>query len=220
MHPKILIVEDDHALRDVLRRYLSDEDFIPVAAADGASALRLATGDIAAAVLDVGLPDADGRDVCQAMRANGFLAPVLFLTARHQITDRLSGFAAGGDDYLVKPFHLAELVARLRALLKRAAPQTAMSAGDLVLDAVNHSMSAPGARIALSPTEFRLLATLTAADGTIVRRRDLVRAAWPEGAHVSDNTLDQYLSRLRRKLREVGSDLTIGTARGIGHRLS
>lgn len=220
MHPKILIVEDDHALRDVLRRYLSDEDFIPVAAADGASALRLATGDIAAAVLDVGLPDADGRDVCQAMRANGFLAPVVFLTARHQITDRLSGFAAGGDDYLVKPFHLAELVARLRALLKRAAPQTAMSAGDLVLDAVNHSMSAPGARIALSPTEFRLLATLTAADGTIVRRRDLVRAAWPEGAHVSDNTLDQYLSRLRRKLREVGSDLTIGTARGIGHRLS
>ncbi|MFE6552340.1 response regulator transcription factor [Streptomyces sp. NPDC004096] len=220
MHPKILIVEDDHALRDVLRRYLSDEDFIPVAAADGASALRLATGDIAAAVLDVGLPDADGRDVCQAMRANGLLAPVLFLTARHQITDRLSGFAAGGDDYLVKPFHLAELVARLRALLKRAAPQTAMSAGDLVLDAVNHSMSAPGARIALSPTEFRLLATLTAADGTIVRRRDLVRAAWPEGAHVSDNTLDQYLSRLRRKLREVGSDLTIGTARGIGHRLS
>ncbi|MET8786431.1 MULTISPECIES: response regulator transcription factor [unclassified Streptomyces] len=220
MHPKILIVEDDHALRDVLRRYLSDEDFIPVAAADGASALRLATGDIAAAVLDVGLPDADGRDVCQAMRANGFLAPVIFLTARHQITDRLSGFAAGGDDYLVKPFHLAELVARLRALLKRAAPQTAMSAGDLVLDAVNHSMSAPGARIALSPTEFRLLATLTAADGTIVRRRDLVRAAWPEGAHVSDNTLDQYLSRLRRKLREVGSDLTIGTARGIGHRLS
>ncbi|MGW1528360.1 response regulator transcription factor [Streptomyces sp. NPDC002159] len=220
MHPKILTVEDDHALRDVLRRFLSDEDLIPIVAADGASALRLATDDIAAAVLDVGLPDADGRDVCQAMRANGFVAPVIFLTARHQITDRLSGFAAGGDDYLLKPFHPAELIARIKALLKRAAPQTAMSAGDLVLDAVNHSMSAPGARIGLSPTEFRLLATLTAADGTIVRRRDLVRAAWPEGAHVSDNTLDQYLSRLRRKLREAGSDLTIGTARGIGHRLS
>ncbi|KUJ33484.1 two-component system response regulator, partial [Streptomyces sp. NRRL F-5122] len=148
------------------------------------------------------------------------VAPVIFLTARHQITDRLSGFAAGGDDYLLKPFHLAELGARLKALLKRAAPATALSAGDLVLDAADHSVSTPGARIALSPTEFRLLATLSAADGTIVRRRDLVRAAWPEGAQVSDNTLDQYLSRLRRKLRQAGSDLTIGTARGIGHRLS
>lgn len=112
MRPKILIVEDDHALRDVLRRGLRDEDFDPVPAADGATALRLATAGIAAAVLDVGLPDADGRDVCQAMRANGFLGPVIFLTARHQLTDRLSGFSAGADDYLAKPFHLAELAAR------------------------------------------------------------------------------------------------------------
>ncbi|MEU0807967.1 response regulator transcription factor [Streptomyces sp. NPDC005970] len=220
MRPKILVVEDDHALRDVLRRGLCDEDFDPVLAADGATALRLATTDISAAVLDVGLPDADGRDVCQAMRANGFLAPVIFLTARHQLTDRLSGFSAGGDDYLPKPFHLAELAARLRAVLKRAATTAVASVGDLVLDAVDHSLTVGGARVALSPTEFRLLATLVAADGTLVRRRDLVRAGWPEGAQVSDNTLDQYLSRLRRKLREAGSGLAIGTARGAGHRLS
>jgi two-component system response regulator MprA len=220
MHPKILVVEDDHALRDVLRRGLCDEDFDPLLAADGATALRLATADIAAAVLDVGLPDSDGRDVCQAMRANGFLAPVIFLTARHGLTDRLSGFSAGGDDYLPKPFHLAELAARLRAALRRAAPAAVASAGDLVLDAVDHTLTVRGARVALSPTEFRLLATLIAADGTLVRRRHLVRAGWPEGAQVSDNTLDQYLSRLRRKLREAGSCLTIGTARGIGHRLS
>ncbi|MFI0729645.1 response regulator transcription factor [Streptomyces sp. NPDC021225] len=220
MRPKILVVEDDHALRDVLRRGLCDEDFAPVLAADGATALRLATADISAAVLDVGLPDADGRDVCQAMRANGFLAPVIFLTARHQLTDRLSGFSAGGDDYLPKPFHLAELAARLRAVLKRAATTAVASVGDLVLDAVDHSLTVGGARVALSPTEFRLLATLVAADGTLVRRRDLVRAGWPEGAQVSDNTLDQYLSRLRRKLREAGSGLAIGTARGAGHRLS
>ncbi|MFG2603130.1 response regulator transcription factor [Streptomyces sp. NPDC048514] len=220
MRPKILIVEDDHALRDALRRGLSD-DFDPVLAADGATALRLATDDIAAAVLDIGLPDADGRDVCQAMRANGFPAPVIFLTARHLITDRLSGFSAGGDDYLPKPFHLAELAARLRALLKRAAPRTALCNADLALDAVNHSMSADGrAPIDLSPTEFRLLATLVAADGSIVRRLDLVRAGWPEGAHVNDNTLDQYLTRLRRKLRDAGSARTITTARGVGHRLS
>lgn len=220
MRPKILVVEDDHALRDALRRGLCEEDFEPVPAADGATALRLATDDVAAAVLDVGLPDADGRDVCQAMRANGFLAPVIFLTARHQLTDRLSGFSAGGDDYLPKPFHLAELAARLRAVLKRTATTTMASTGDLVLDAVDHSVSVHGARVTLSPTEFRLLATLLAADGTLVRRRELVRAGWPEGAQVSDNTLDQYLSRLRRKLREAGSGLSIDTVRGIGHRLS
>ncbi|RPE39635.1 winged helix family two component transcriptional regulator [Streptomyces sp. Ag109_O5-1] len=220
MRHKILVVEDDHALRDVLRRGLADEGFEPVPAADGATALRLTTDDIAAVVLDVGLPDADGRDVCQAMRANGFTAPIIFLTARHHLTDRLSGFSAGADDYLPKPFHLAELVARLRATLKRAAPPAVATAGDLVLDATRHRASVGAVHVDLSPTEFRLLATLVAAGGGIVSRRDLVRAAWPDGAQVSDNTLDQYLSRLRRKLRKAGSDLSLGTARGIGHRLS
>ncbi|GHE06161.1 response regulator transcription factor [Streptomyces alanosinicus] len=223
MRPRILIVEDDHALRDVLRRGLHDEEFDTVVAPDGATALRLATADVAATVLDVGLPDADGRDVCQAMRANGFLGPVIFLTARHGLADRLSGFSAGGDDYLPKPFHLAELTARLRAALRRAAPPvtaTAVSAGGLVLDGVRHSATVHGSRVDLTPTEFRLLAALTAAGGELVRRRDLLRAGWPEGAHVSDNTLDQYLTRLRRKLRAAGSELTIATARGIGHRLT
>lgn len=220
MRPKILVVEDDHALRDVLRRGLGDEDFDTVPAPDGATALRLATPDLAAAVLDVGLPDADGRDVCQAMRANGFLAPVIFLTARHGLTDRLSGFSAGGDDYLPKPFHLAELAARLRAALKRHAPLPTASPGGLMLDPVRHSAGVRDTRIDLTPTEFRLLAALTAAGGDIVRRRELIRAGWPQGAQVSDNTLDQYLTRLRRKLREAGSELTIGTARGIGHRLT
>jgi two-component system response regulator MprA len=220
MRHKILVVEDDHALRDVLLRGLRDEGFATVPAADGATALRLADDEVAAAVLDVGLPDADGRDVCQALRANGFVAPVIFLTARHGLTDRLSGFSAGGDDYLPKPFHLVELAARLRAALKRAAPPPRPSAGDLVLDAVRHRLSVRGTEVDLTPTEFRLLAPLMASPGEIVSRRELVRAGWPEGAQVSDNTLDQYLTRLRRKLREAGSDVTIGTARGIGHRLS
>ncbi|MET7942552.1 response regulator transcription factor [Streptomyces sp. NPDC005302] len=216
----ILIVEDDHALRDVLMRGLREEDFHTVPAPDGATALRLATDDVAAAVLDVGLPDADGRDVCQAMRANGFISPVIFLTARHRLPDRLAGFSAGGDDYLPKPFHLAELAARLRAAIKRAAPAAPATAGDLILDAVRHEATVHGARVELTPTEFRILAALIAAAGGIVRRRELVRAAWPEGAQVHDNTLDQYLTRLRRKLRAAGSDRTIGTARGVGHHLS
>ncbi|MFC8520344.1 response regulator transcription factor [Streptomyces sp. NPDC057257] len=219
MRHKILVVEDDHVLRDVLRRGLYDEGYEPVLAADGATALQLAGGDIAAVVLDIGLPDEDGRDVCRALRASGFLAPIIFLTAHHRLTNRLSGFSAGGDDYLTKPFHLAELTARLRASMKRAAPAPATTAGDLVLDAVGHRVTVHGAAVALSPTEFQLLATLVAAGGDIVRRRELIGAGWSEGAQVSDNTLDQYLTRLRRKLREAGSALTIGTARGIGHRL-
>lgn len=220
MRHRILVVEDDHALRDVLLRGLREEDFDPVPAADGATALRRAADDVDAVVLDVGLPDADGRDVCQAMRANGFLAPIVFLTARHDLTDRLSGFSAGADDYLPKPFHLAELAARLRAAVRRAAPGPAAAAGDLVLDPVRHSLTVCGVRVELTPTEFRLLAALMAASGELVRRRELVRAGWPEGAQVSENTLDQYLTRLRRKLRDSGSSLTVGTARGIGHRLS
>jgi two-component system response regulator MprA len=220
MRHTILVVEDDHALRDVLLRGLRDEGFDTVPAPDGATALRLAGDDVDAAVLDVGLPDADGRDVCQAIRANGFLSPVIFLTAHHHLTDRLAGFSAGGDDYLPKPFHLTELAARLRAALKRSGPLPATTAGDLVLDPVGHSLSVDGTRVGLTPTEFRLLAALMAGAGDIVRRRELIRAGWPEGAQVSDNTLDQYLTRLRRKLRDGGSALTITTARGIGHRLS
>jgi two-component system response regulator MprA len=104
--------------------------------------------------------------------------------------------------------------------VKRAAPAAAIAVGDLILDAVGHRVTVHGTAVALSPTEFRLLATLVAAGGSVVRRRELVAAGWPEGAQVSDNTLDQYLTRLRRKLREAGSALTIGTARGIGHRLN
>ncbi|MBO0653707.1 response regulator transcription factor [Streptomyces triculaminicus] len=216
----ILVVEDDHALRDVLLRGLRDEGFATVAAQDGAGALRLAGDTVDAVVLDVGLPDADGRDVCQAMRANGFVDPVIFLTARHRLTDRLSGFSAGGDDYLTKPFHLAELTARLRAMLKRAGPAGPAPAGELTLDPARYTVTVRGRDIALTPTEFRLLAALMASCGDIVSRRGLIRAGWPEGAHVSENTLDQYLSRLRRKLRQAGSDLTVRTARGVGHRLA
>lgn len=216
----ILVVEDGHALRDALVRGLRDEGFGTRAAQDGATALRLADDGVDAVVLDIGLPDADGRDVCQAMRARGFLGPVVFLTAHHQLHDRLSGFSAGGDDYLSKPFHLAELAARLRAALKRSGPTAPMATADLVLDPVRHSLCVRGVNVELTPTEFRLLAALMAGLGAVVRRRELVRVGWPEGAQVSDNTLDQYLSRLRRKIREAGSGLTISTIRGIGHRLS
>jgi DNA-binding response OmpR family regulator len=217
---RLLVVEDDEGLRSLLLRGLGDEGFEVTAAVNGARALELAERGVDALVIDVGLPDADGRDVCQALRARGVQAPVLFLTAHDALTDRLAGFGAGGDDYVTKPFHFDELVARLKALLRRAGADAATTLGPLRLDPVTHAVSRDGREMALTPTEFRLLAALAAGDGAVVRRRDLVRAAWPDGAIVYDNTLDQYVARLRRKLRELGPDVTIATAHGVGYRVT
>jgi len=215
----VLLVEDDHGLRGVLARALREEGFRVVTAADGRAALATAQEPPDAVVLDVGLPDADGRDVCAALRAQGVDAPVLFLTARDALHDRLSGFAAGGDDYLGKPFHIDELVARIRALLKRSGPAAAEVGGGVVLDPASHALTGASREVALTPTEFRLLACLLAASGDVVRRRDLVAAAWPAGAIVADNTLHQYVARLRRKLADVGSTSELTTVRGVGYRL-
>jgi two-component system response regulator MprA len=218
---RILVVEDDHGLRDVIARGLREECFEVLTAADGASALRTVDDRVDAVVLDIGLPDSDGRDVCHAMRAAGLDVPVVFLTALDGLTSRLSGFSAGGDDYLTKPFHLAELAARVRAALRRAGREPAVEADGLRLDPVAHVLAVGGGEpVPLTPTEFRLLACLIAAPGAVVRRRALLRAAWPEGAQVSDNTLDQYLVRLRRKLREADSERGISTVRGVGYRFA
>ncbi|MFD9126854.1 response regulator transcription factor [Kitasatospora sp. NPDC059571] len=217
---RILVVEDDPGLRNVLVRGLKEESFEVLAAADGAAALRSADREVDAVVLDIGLPDSDGRDVCQALRARGLDAPVIFLTAYDGLADRLSGFSAGADDYLAKPFHLAELAARLRAALRRAGTDPAVRTAELRLDPARFVLEGPHGEVPLTPTEFRLLGCLMAAPGTVVRRRALLRAGWPEGAIVTDNTLDQYLARLRRKLREAGGTAGIGTVRGVGHRFA
>jgi two-component system response regulator MprA len=221
----VLVVEDDPELRRLLARGLGEEGFTVLVAADAAAALRHAHEALDLAVIDVGLPDADGRDLCQALRARGFTAPVLFLTARDAVTDRVSGFTAGGDDYVTKPFAFVELVVRLRALRRRSAaadpPQVAAGAGlgDLRLDPAGHAATGPGGSVQLTPTEFRLLAALAGRPATVLRRRELVAAAWPDGAVVHDNTLDQYVVRMRRKLRAVAPDAAIVTVRGVGYRL-
>ena len=218
--PSLLVVEDDAALRAVLARGLREEGFEVSAVGGGADALRLA-GERRpdAVVIDIGLPDADGRDVCQALRAQGLRAPVLFLTARDGVTDRLAGFGAGGDDYVSKPFVLDEVVARLRALLRRAGANGAISVGGLRLDPTGHAVRYADAAVALTPTEFRVLGALAARPDEVVRRRELVRAAWPEGAIVHDNTLDVYLARLRKKLGELDGAPRIVTVHGVGYRL-
>jgi len=220
---RVLIVEDDAVLREALARGLREAGLLVSTAADGTGALA-ATGvgpgtEFAAVVLDIGLPDSDGRDVCQALRSRGIDVPVLFLTARSQLHDVLSGFAAGGDDHLAKPFHLSELLARLRALLHRAAQPLPPISTALRLDPRDHALTGPAGRQPLTPTEFRLLAALIAAQGRVLRRRELVLAGWPAGAIVRDNTLDQYVARLRRKIAAAGENgRSIATAHGVGYR--
>jgi two-component system OmpR family response regulator len=170
-------------------------------------------------VLDIGLPDADGRDVCQTLRARGMTAPVIFLTARDALTDRLSGFKVGGDDYLIKPFALAELIVRIEAALRRVTNSSPDPRGGLALDPSQHGVAGPGGQVSLTPTEFRILATLASDRGSVVRRSTLLGAAWPDGAIVSDNTLDAYVSRLRGKLREAEIEERIANVRGVGYSL-
>jgi two-component system response regulator MprA len=216
--PSVLVVEDDLELRTVIVRGLEEEGFAAAGLGSGHELLaRLATELPDLLVLDVGLPDADGRDVCQAVRVQGIGTPVLFLTARDALTDRLTGFNAGGDDYLPKPFAFAELVARIWALLRRSATDLTIQGGGVRLDPLKHAILCGDERVALTPTEYRLLARLLSNPGEVVRRSDLVQAAWPHGAHVRDNTLDAYIARLRRKLRPLASSPEIETAHGVGY---
>jgi two-component system, OmpR family, response regulator len=218
---QVLLVEDDHELRELLARGLQDEGFALTTARTGAEAMqRVQEAQPDALIVDIGLPDADGRDLCQALRARGVQAPVLFLTARDAISDRLSGFAAGGDDYVTKPFNIAEVAARLRALLKRSGATQAFQVAGLLLDPTAHEIHAAEQTISLTPTEFRLIAALAARPGETLNRRELVRAAWPDGAVVHDNTLDVYLARLRKKLKSLPEAPEITTVHGVGYRLA
>lgn len=169
-------------------------------------------------IVDIGLPDADGRDVCQALRADGQHAPVLFLTALDRVHDRIAGFHAGGDDYVVKPFAVAEILVRVAALHKRSRPAPTSTTG-LHLDPGSLSVRHGDLEAKLTPTEFRLLAAIAGQPGAIVRRRAAVVAAWPDGSIVNENTIDSYIRRLRIKLAAVDSPVELHTVRGVGFEL-
>lgn len=217
---RIGICEDDAAVRRVLTEGLRLADHEVVLARNGHEAMELLgpPSGVDVLVIDIGLPDADGRDVCQALRAGGQHAPVLFLTALDAVHDRISGFHAGGDDYVSKPFAIGEVLVRLDALVRRARPEPASTSG-LVLDPERFSVRSPSGEERLTPTEFRMLAAVAARPGAVVRRRAVVAAGWPDGAIVNENTIDSYVRRLRVKLEAIDSPVRLETVRGVGFAL-
>jgi two-component system response regulator MprA len=215
------VCEDEPAIRRALSRGLQQAGHTVVAAFNGAEALKLFGGEagLDAIVMDIGLPDSDGRDVVQALKAGGQGAPVLFLTALGATHEKLQGFAAGADDYVVKPFEIKEVLARLTVLVHRARRQEADDSG-LVLDPLRHTVRSAGGEVPLTPTEYRLLAAVLSRPGEVVRRQAAIAAAWPDGAIVAENTLDSFIRRIRVKLESIESPAMLATVRGVGFKIS
>ena len=218
----VLVVEDDDAVRRALERALAIHGFAVRAAPDGLVALRLiAAREPDLIVLDVGLPGPDGMRLAERLRRDGLPTPILMLTARDAVGDRVAGLESGADDYLVKPFALEELVARLRALLRRTPAAAAtrdrvLRAGDLVLEVDAHRVRRGERPIDLTPTEFRLLEVLLDPPGHVATRERLADEVW-DGAEVGPNALEQQVAGLRRHLEEDGAPRVVHTVRGVGY---
>ncbi|QEY64207.1 response regulator transcription factor [Metapseudomonas lalkuanensis] len=213
---RLLLVEDDNALGSGVRAGLRQEGYTIDWLTDGASALHaLQTEEFDLAILDLGLPRLDGLQVLQQLRAGGSTLPVLVLTARDATEDRILGLDAGADDYLVKPFDLNELKARLRALLRRSAgrPQVLIEHNGVVLDPASQQVSYQGSPVALTPKEYQLLHELLSQPGKVMTRERLVQALYGWDEEAESNTLEVHIHHLRKKL---SSDL-IRTVRGIGY---
>jgi two-component system, OmpR family, response regulator MprA len=218
---RILVVDDEPAVRTALVRALSPEGYDVDLAADGAEALdRLAAAPPDAVVLDVGLPRLDGLEVCRRMRQAGDRTPVLMLTARDAIDDRVEGLDAGADDYLVKPFALRELRARLRALLRRVDRETeALRYADLALDPVAHEVHRGGRRVDLSRTEFTLLELFMRHPRQVLTRTQIFESVWGYDLGATSNALGVYMGYLRRKTEQGGEARLLHTVRGVGYVL-
>jgi two-component system OmpR family response regulator len=219
---RLLVVDDDRALRDVLRRVLTLAGYDIRLAETGSQALaETATAAPDAVVLDIGLPDIDGLDVCRLLRQEGNRVPVLMLTARDAVRDRVEGLDSGADDYLVKPFALAELHARLRSLHRRGRPErpAVLECGDLRLDPASREVHRAAARIELSAKEFALLEILMRHPGEVISRVELLEHAWDLAYEARSNVVDVYIRRLRERVDRPFGRETIETVRGAGYRL-
>jgi two-component system OmpR family response regulator len=219
---RVLVVEDEERMANVITRSLTREGLAVDVAPDGEQAVWMATAvDYDAIVLDVMLPGRSGFDSCRILRERGVWSPVLMLTARDGVEDRVAGLDSGADDYLVKPFALAELHARLRSLVRRGSPPrpTVLWVGDLRLDPARREVHRRGVRIELSAKEFALLQALMRRSGEVLTRLELIEQVWDLAYETRSNVIDVYIRRLRRKLDEPFGTSSLETVRGAGYRL-
>ncbi|SEK97667.1 response regulator transcription factor [Rhodococcus maanshanensis] len=220
---KVLIVEDDADVQTALRRGLELSDFMVVTAADGAAALRAVDEhDPDLVVLDLNLPILDGVGVVKALRAVHNDVPVCVLSARSAVDDRIAGLEAGADDYMIKPFEFGELVARIRALLRRrpvseqATGDGTVTIGPVAIDLLGRRAHVEGREVHLTKREFDLLATLAENRGIVHSRETLLRSVWGYDFDTETNVVDVFVSYLRRKLESDGAPRVLHTVRGIG----
>ena len=220
---RILVVDDDRAVREALRRALALAGYEVQLAEDGEQALeRIVHAVPDAVVLDVGLPGIDGLEVCRRVRRLGSRVPILILTARDEVADRIDGLDVGADDYMLKPFDVGELKARLRALLRRANPEAdvgALSFGELKLDPARHGAQVGEAFVELTRTEYQLLEVLMLNPRQVLSHSLIYDRVWGYGFGPASNALRVYVGYLRRKLEAAGAGDLIHTVRGVGYAL-
>jgi len=219
---RVLIVEDEIKMAGLIRRGLTKEGMSADVAIKGEDALWMGEAtEYDAIILDVMLPGIDGFEVCRRLRASGVWAPILMLTARDAVRDRVAGLDGGADDYLTKPFSYAELLARLRALIRRGALErpTELRAGDLRLDPAQRRVWRDGAEIDLSAKEFAILETFMRRPGEVLSRFQLLEHAWDYDYENRSNVVDSYVRFLRRKIDRPFGVKSIETVRGAGYRM-
>ena len=222
MAMRVLVIEDEVRMARLVKRALEEEGHAVDVAGTGPDGLWMATENpYAAIVLDVMLPGFDGFELCRRLRAAGIWVPVLMLTARDEIGDRVRGLDAGADDYLVKPFSLLELAARLRALTRRDDRRrpAVLAEGDLKLDPASKRAWRAGTEIELSPKEFSLLEFFLRNPGTVLTRSQIIEAVWDFAYDGTSNVVDQYVKYLRRKVDTPFGRHDLQTVRGMGYRL-
>jgi len=218
--PRVLLAEDDPSVRKAVERVLELENYSVSAVGDGRAALQALEGSrYDLAVLDVMMPFVDGLTVCKEARHRGVATPILLLTARHEVGDRVAGLDAGADDYLVKPFVVDELLARCRALLRRSAvtAPAVLRVGDLELNPLSRDVRRGARPITLTKTEFDLLELLMQTPGIVVSRDQIYEAIWGYNFETSSKSLDVYVGYLRRKTEEDGGTRLVHTVRGVGY---
>ena len=220
-HVRVLVVDDDAAVRQSLATALGRDGYEVLVAEDGNAGLaHLVAGSVDAIVLDVAMPEPNGLEVCRRLRAGGDRTPILMLTARGLVDDRVAGLDAGADDYLVKPFALAELRARLRALLRRnSASAELLNYADLALDLAAARVTRGGREIALTRTEYLLLELFLRNPGRVLSHSQIFQAVWGYDFGLRSNNLWVYMGYLRTKLEAAGEPRVLHTVRGLGYVL-